>query len=113
MFRADNEGERGQALVMVALLMTALLGLTGLVADIGWYELNMIRMQRAADAAALAGVVYLPTNVSGASRRRSPKLRRTAIRTAPMGSRSPRSPTRRTSRAPTSTSAPPCAPISS
>ena len=66
MFRADNEGERGQALVMVALLMTALLGLTGLVADIGWYELNMIRMQRAADAAALAGVVYLPTNVSGA-----------------------------------------------
>jgi hypothetical protein len=47
-------------------MLTALIGLTGLVSDIGWYELNLIRIQRAADAAALAGVVYLPNNVSGA-----------------------------------------------
>jgi Flp pilus assembly protein TadG len=66
MFRADHRDDHGQALVMVALMMTALLGLTGLVADIGWYEVNLIRIQRAADAAALAGVVYLPTNVTGA-----------------------------------------------
>src|SRR2546428_1340140 len=47
-------------------MLTALFGFMGLVADIGWYELNMIRVQRAADAAALAGVVYLPGNAGGA-----------------------------------------------
>src|SRR6267143_294831 len=65
MRRADRD-ERGQTLVIVALSLTALFGFMGLVADIGWYELNMIRIQRAADAAALAGVVYLPGNVGGA-----------------------------------------------
>src|SRR5256886_1752047 len=65
MRRADRD-DRGQALVIVALTLTALFGFVGLVADIGWYELNMVRIQRAADAAALAGVVYLPGNVAGA-----------------------------------------------
>ncbi|MGH2492500.1 MAG: pilus assembly protein TadG-related protein [Candidatus Limnocylindria bacterium] len=57
--------ERGQSFVIVALLLTALLGFVGIVIDVGWYEVNLIRVQRAADAAALAGVVYLPGNVSG------------------------------------------------
>src|SRR5438093_12481667 len=61
-----SRDDRGQTLVVVALLLTMLLGFVGLAVDVAWYELNMIRMQRAADAAALAGVVYLPTNVSGA-----------------------------------------------
>src|SRR2546422_8613391 len=65
MRRADRD-ERGQTLVIVALTLTALFGFVGLVADIGWYELNMVRLQRAADAAALAGVVYLPGNVRSA-----------------------------------------------
>jgi len=65
MRRADRD-ERGQTLVIVALTLTALFGFVGLVADIGWYELNMVRLQRAADAAALAGVVYLPGNVTSA-----------------------------------------------
>src|SRR6266576_4525609 len=58
--------EGGQTLIIVALMLSVLFGFVGLVADIGWYELNLIRVQRAADAAALAGVVFLPTNVSGA-----------------------------------------------
>src|SRR5712691_2821198 len=62
-----RRGERGQTLVIVALMLTALFGFIGLVTDIAWFEVNMIRVQRAADAAALAGVVYLPTNVTGAS----------------------------------------------
>src|SRR2546428_9155287 len=66
MRRADRTDDRGQTLAIVALMLTALFGFMGLVADIGWYELNMVRIQRAADAAALAGVVYLPGNVSGA-----------------------------------------------
>jgi hypothetical protein len=56
--------ERGQSFVMVALMLTALLGFVGVVIDIGWYEVNLIRVQRAADAAALAGVVYLPGNLA-------------------------------------------------
>ncbi|TMG35426.1 MAG: hypothetical protein E6H94_08600 [Chloroflexi bacterium] len=66
MRRNDLTDDRGQTLAIVALMLTALFGFMGLVADIGWYELNMVRIQRAADAAALAGVVYLPGNVTGA-----------------------------------------------
>src|SRR6266850_773929 len=58
--------DRGQTLVITALVMTILLGLAGLALDVGWYELNLMRMQRAADAAALAGVVFLPGDPSGA-----------------------------------------------
>jgi hypothetical protein len=59
-FRHD---QRGQTLVIIALMLIPLLGFTGLVSDVAWYEVNLMRMQRAADAAALAGVVYLPGNV--------------------------------------------------
>src|SRR6059036_1896293 len=58
--------QRGQVLVIVAVMIVVLLGFTGLVSDVAWYEVNLMRIQRAADAAALAGVVYLPTNVVGA-----------------------------------------------
>src|SRR2546423_7452154 len=58
--------DRGQVIVVGALLMTLLLAIVGLGVDISWYQFNLIRMQRAADAAALAGVVYLPGNQAGA-----------------------------------------------
>ncbi|TME59137.1 MAG: hypothetical protein E6I54_12665, partial [Chloroflexi bacterium] len=58
--------QRGQVLVIVAVMIVVLLGFTGLVTDVAWYEVNLMRIQRAADAAALAGVVYLPSNVAGA-----------------------------------------------
>src|SRR5260370_40089041 len=58
--------QHGQILVIVAIMIVALLGFTGLVTDVAWYEVNLMRIQRAADAAALAGVVYLPGNVAGA-----------------------------------------------
>src|SRR4030081_3316778 len=60
-----SRGERGQTFIIVALMLTMLLGFTGLVVDVGWYEVNLVRVQRAADAAALAGVVYLPGNLGG------------------------------------------------
>jgi hypothetical protein len=60
-----RRGESGQSLVIVALMLTMLLGFTGLVIDVGWFEVNLVRVQRAADAAALAGVVYLPGNPGG------------------------------------------------
>lgn len=58
--------ERGQAIVLVALLLSVLMGFVGLVVDVAWFQLNLVRVQRAADAGALAGSVYLPSNVPGA-----------------------------------------------
>jgi Flp pilus assembly protein TadG len=67
MRRASFRREQGgQTLIVVALMIVALLGFTGIVTDVAWYEVNLMRIQRAADAAALAGVVFLPTNVPGA-----------------------------------------------
>jgi hypothetical protein len=55
-----HEQQSGAALVWVAGSLVALLAMTALAVDLGWYYLNSTRVQRAADAAALAGVVYLP-----------------------------------------------------
>ena len=52
--------ERGQVIVIFAggiVLFTLLLAV---VLDVSWYWANTLRVQRAADAAALAGAVYLP-----------------------------------------------------
>ena len=54
---------RGQILVLFAAILTILLGFSALVVDLSWVWVNQLRVQRAADAAALAGVVYLPGDV--------------------------------------------------
>lgn len=57
--------EKGVALPLVALMLTILLGMTALAVDLGWLYLNGSRVQRGADAAALAAVVHLPHNNAG------------------------------------------------
>lgn len=52
--------EAGAALIWTGLAMTALLGAAAFAVDLGWIYLNATRLQAAADAAALAGVVNLP-----------------------------------------------------
>lgn len=52
--------ERGQALVMFILMSLVMIGAVAIVTDISWVWYGQQRMQRAADAAALAGAVYLP-----------------------------------------------------
>ena len=53
-------GEHGYVLVMFALLLVPLMLMAGLAVDVGsWYS-RAADMRRAADAAALAGVVWLP-----------------------------------------------------
>ena len=47
--------QRGQALVLFALLIPILILFAGVGLDLGWYYLNVSRLQNAADAAALAG----------------------------------------------------------
>lgn len=46
----------------VAGSMVAFIGFSALAVDLGWLYLNATRLQSAADAAALAGVVHIPTS---------------------------------------------------
>ena len=62
-----TERSRGQILILFVMAIFVFTGMVAIVIDISWYWVNSLRVQRAADAAALAGVVQLPTNPSGAS----------------------------------------------
>ncbi len=57
---APHPRSRGQAVVIFALSIVLFVGLSAVVVDISWYWVNTLKVQRAADAAALAGAVYLP-----------------------------------------------------
>ena len=50
---------RGQASLLFALLMPIFILMLGVVLDLGWYYLNVSRLQNAADAAAVAGAQTL------------------------------------------------------
>jgi hypothetical protein len=58
--RRFDEGESGIALVQLALLAIVMMLFTAFAVDLGWFFLNANKIQRAADNAALAGVVYMP-----------------------------------------------------
>lgn len=53
-------GQKGYALILAALLLLPLLAFTGFATDVGAWYARASRIQRAADAAALAGVVWMP-----------------------------------------------------
>lgn len=55
-----RDGERGYIMVMFGLLLVPLLLMAGLAVDVGHWYSRTSDMRRAADAAALAGVVWLP-----------------------------------------------------
>jgi Putative Flp pilus-assembly TadE/G-like len=52
-------GQAGQVLPLVALLLTALLGFSGLAVDVGFWEYQQHQQQNATDAAALGGAEKL------------------------------------------------------
>jgi Flp pilus assembly protein TadG len=52
--------ERGQTLVLFVIVSVVLIGAVAIVTDVSWLWVNQQRMQRASDAAALAGAIYLP-----------------------------------------------------
>jgi hypothetical protein len=64
--RDDPRRSRGQIVVVFATAFIAFTGLCAIAVDISWYWANTLRMQKAADAAALAGVVHLPGDVTEA-----------------------------------------------
>ena len=63
--RVQND-EAGLALVWMALFLIVLIGFAALAVDIGHGYQVAQKAQNTADAAALAGTVYLPTDVAGA-----------------------------------------------
>lgn len=65
--RLFREDEQGQVLIIVALMLTVLLGFAGLVLDIGMAIVSQKSLQSATDAAALAGAQMIPaSSISGA-----------------------------------------------
>ena len=58
--------ELGQVLPIFVIMAVVLLGGAALLTDVAWWWTVEQRMQRAADAAALAGAVYLPGNQQAA-----------------------------------------------
>ena len=93
--------------MIFALSAFVFVGMCAVVVDVAWYWANTLRVQRAADAAALAGAVLLPGKVNtGPTTRtcgRRTRRRRTATRPPAAASRSRRSRTR--SRSPAGTPA--------
>ena len=55
-----KELQRGQIIVLFAASLMVFIGILGIAIDMSWVAVNEMRMQKAADAAALAGAVYLP-----------------------------------------------------
>ena len=62
-----SSSEGGFALVFFAIAIVALLGIAALVVDVGYWYLHGQKLQRAADAAALAGVVWVPGSCGNAT----------------------------------------------
>lgn len=54
------EEENAAVLALVSLALVLVLGLAAFATDLGWFYVNTNRIQRAADAASLAGVIHMP-----------------------------------------------------
>lgn len=64
--KRGRDGERGQVLALFVILIVVIIGTVAIVTDIAWFWSNSLKVQRAADAAALAGAIHLPGNPAGA-----------------------------------------------
>ncbi len=63
---ARSQRERGYVAILVGILIATLVGLSAFAVDTGHWYLVGLQEQRAADAAAMAGVALLPGDSSGA-----------------------------------------------
>ena len=59
-WRLRAREQRGYAVILTSLVLVPLLGFTGFAVDVGAWYARASSIQRAADAAALAGVVWQP-----------------------------------------------------
>ena len=60
--RFRESEDKGAALALVGATLVVLMGMAAFGADLAWFYLNSSRIQRAADAASLGGVVWLPSD---------------------------------------------------
>src|SRR6476619_8060517 len=60
------KNQDGQAIVLMAISLTVLMGMAALVLDVGLWMRSDRRLQQTADAAALAGAQMLPADPAGA-----------------------------------------------
>jgi uncharacterized membrane protein len=58
--KTTSRQERGQTLIVAALFMAVVMGFTAMAIDVGMFLEDRRQLQNGADAAALAGVQYLP-----------------------------------------------------
>ena len=66
--RSLADAEDGAVAVLVALLLpVVLLGMAAVAVDISWWYVKSAQVQKAADAAALAGVTYMPQDFASAT----------------------------------------------
>jgi Flp pilus assembly protein TadG len=65
--RRKTLAEAGQIIAVFTLMLTVLIGLIGIAIDTTFAWREALRIQRASDAAALAGVVYMPGDFQGAA----------------------------------------------
>jgi hypothetical protein len=73
--------ESGLVLVWMALILVVLLGMAGFAVDLGSWYLRSSKLQRAADAAALAGVVWMPDDPASAQAAAEATLQKNGIDT--------------------------------
>ncbi len=65
--RRSRTRQRGQGLIIFVAAIVFLIGLLAIVVDVTWYWARSLQVQKAADAAALAGAVWLPEQPSTAT----------------------------------------------
>jgi hypothetical protein len=66
--KIDLTGKQaGQIIVVFALMLTTLIGVVGIAIDVTYAWRTGLQIQRAADSGALAGVVYLPGDMTSAT----------------------------------------------
>ncbi len=58
--RSVEKAERGYAMIFVAFLILPMVAMVGIAVDVGSFYVRAAHLQKAADAAALAGVIYQP-----------------------------------------------------
>ena len=59
---ADLKNKDRGSLALIAASLVLLMGMAAFGTDLAWFYLNSARIQRAADAASLGGVIHLPAD---------------------------------------------------
>jgi len=59
-YKSTYEQDRGAILVLSAMMLVVLMAMAALAVDYGWLAYNRLEVRKAAESAALAGVVHMP-----------------------------------------------------